>query len=158
MRVSTGKKTYESNDRSLSGVHRKRARELGYDTWTPRAGSTGKRTKPCQERVSEIISLPVIRERFIESVRAEVSRLPTLRLRLCGFDEASRSHATGEIHPIQRVAIGCNGVVILTCHAEHPVALEGWSGNLFPISVSPRVRCSLRKEWIEGFTPRRTVN
>jgi len=51
-------------------VHRKRAGNLGHDTCMC-YGEPGEKlvTKPCQERASEIISLPVIRERFIVAVR-----------------------------------------------------------------------------------------
>lgn len=47
----------------------KRAGNLGHDTRMLRRIQREVCTKPCQERASEIISLPVIRERFIEAVR-----------------------------------------------------------------------------------------
>lgn len=50
-------------------MHHKRVGNLGHDTCAPRKRSGEKRTKPCQEHASEIISLPIIRERFIEVVR-----------------------------------------------------------------------------------------
>lgn len=52
----------------------KRAGNLGHDTRMLRRIRREVCAKPCQERASEIISLPVIRERFIEAVRRRWSR------------------------------------------------------------------------------------